>query len=317
MTVWSLCPLFNELDLFEVRIREQRAAVDIFVAAEASYTYAGTAKPLHLSTSLVAEPERWEKALDGRELRVIPVCDEPADLQNGQANQATGERTRWLRENHQRRALGRGLEGLEPDDVIMLSDLDEIVRASVINDYAAFGPWRECIVRPHLPMHVGSANLRWAVALGVIARLAPGAALLPSEDMYWNGFPTGMDVEELRQYPYCIEWPVEGPIYSEQPGLDIGRYGWHLSYLGGLEGIRYKLAEAAHPEMTSEHHHATDDWYNAMLSEGCDLFGRPQRKSFWIPDEALPPSLLDDRFAKHRMPKPEAWGSHILGAWGY
>jgi hypothetical protein len=75
------------------------------------------------------------------------------------------------------------------------------------------------------------------------------------------------------------------------------RYGWHLSYLGGADAIRYKLAQAAHPELES----ALD--VAAALAGTGDLFGRPNRHPGRVPYAGLPPCVRDD---------PARWRDHLL-----
>lgn len=302
MRCWSLCTFWNELDVLEIRLREQRDRVGVFVVSEAPWTYAGTPKPLVLSESLRSDPTRWADALGPAELRIVVVDDPPPDTR---PYQPFGDPARWQRENHQRRSLARGLEGLEPDDVVMLSDCDEIVRPIAFDAYQAAE--RRGISRPHLPMHVGSASLRWPFprALGVIARFCRGRTLLEAST-FWTGVPTGLDPEQLRQWPVADEWPLgNAQTYAAS---DAGAWGWHLSYLGGPDAMVQKLVEAAHPEM-NEPRFLDADWMRGCLATGRDLFDRRTRRCAWIPPDALPRSLVDDErmSAAHTMPCPEGW----------
>jgi len=142
---WSISPFFNELDVLEVKLAEQAPWVDRFVFSEATTTYAGNPKPLYLTDALAAG--RFAEWAD--KITVVVVDDAPTI---GQPFQTFGDPERWRRENHQRACLARGLGDLEPDDVVCLSDLDEIVRGSIIRGYADAGwtlhvtPWEAMVV---------------------------------------------------------------------------------------------------------------------------------------------------------------------------
>jgi beta-1,4-mannosyl-glycoprotein beta-1,4-N-acetylglucosaminyltransferase len=274
---WSISPFFNELDVLEVKLAEQAPWVDVFVFSESTTTYAGTPKPLHLTDALAA----GRFAEHAEKIRVVVVDDEPPLFQ---PFQSTGDPQRWRRENHQRAALARAMTDLEADDVVCLSDLDEIVRGSIIGGYAQHG-WGFMSVPP-LTMHVGSLTHRWWVPLHVIARLLPGVMLLPCLDPdRWNGHPCGSNPEDIRQTP---------GVRLEIPGQqDLAYYGWHLSWMGGASAMRHKLDEHAHPEMSEPWIY--DDAHLESVSKGKrDLFGRMDRILVECPRSGLPDVIAND-----------------------
>jgi hypothetical protein len=274
---WSLTPFFNELDVLEVKLAEQGPWVDVFVFAESTTTYAGNPKPLYLTDALDAG--RFAEWRD--KIRVVVVDDPPtmvAPFQN------FGDPERWRRENHQRACLARGLDGLEPTDVVCLSDLDEIVRGSIIRGYAEQG-WTFMSVPP-LPMHVGSLTHRWWVPIHVIARLLTGATLLACDDPnVWNGVACGSSPEDVRQ--------ATGVRIEIPDGHDMSYYGWHLSWMGGHGAIVHKLDEHAHPEMDSPEWR-TEAHAEAVSKGERDLFGRSNRILVDCPRAGLPDVIQRD-----------------------
>lgn len=282
---WSIAPFFNELDVAEVRIREQMRWVDTFVFAESLQTYAGTAKRPILSDAI--ESGALDDLLDdvdaaGSEIRTVVVDDDPPAIA---PYQGFGDPLRWARENHQRACLLRGMADLEPDDVVCLSDLDEIVRGSLIRGYGEQG-WDFLIVPP-LTMHVASLSHRWWTPVHVIARIFRGHTLLPCEvdPTYWTGKDCGMTPEDVRRMP--------GVRLEVPPGVDMSYYGWHLSYMGGTAAIDYKLSEAAHPELDLPQFRATEH-LAAVAAGDVDLFGRPDRPSVVCPVGGLPDVIQRD-----------------------
>jgi len=113
--------LFNELDLLELRLRELWDAVDAFVVVEAAYSHAGASKPLFFAESAERfAPYRAKVAY--HVLRTPPIS----------APRTQAERT--VLENHQRDAIGEALArlGLHGRDVVVVSDLDELPRATAV-----------------------------------------------------------------------------------------------------------------------------------------------------------------------------------------
>lgn len=117
--VFDCFTFFDELDLLEIRLHELAPVVDIFVLAESSKTFQGTSKPL------VFEKNRDRFADFNERIRHIVVDDMPV-------GRRSKERENWRREFHQRNALISALGEAAPDDVILLSDVDEIPRATSV-----------------------------------------------------------------------------------------------------------------------------------------------------------------------------------------
>lgn len=282
---WSISPFFNELDVVEVKIREQMRWVDVFVFAEATRTYAGSEKATVLSDAMASgalDGLLADAKAAGSEIRVVVVDDDPV---GDDVFQPFGDRARWARENHQRAALIRGMDGLQPDDVVCLSDLDEIVRGALIRGYAEQA-W-DFITVPPLTMHVASLSHRWWMPIHVIARLFKGEALLPCshDPTYWTGKHCGLSVEDVRRLP--------GVRIEVPPGCDMSYYGWHLSYMGGSAAIDYKLREAAHPELDLPQYRSPDH-LAAVAGGDADLFSRDGRPTVPCPIGGLPDEIQRD-----------------------
>lgn len=281
MTVWSLTMLGyeHELDLLEIKLEEQDPVVDVFVVSEASTTYSGKRKPWLLDEWA----ERWTPWAG--KLLVVRVEDAPpATLE---PFQRFGIREHWQRENWQRMALGRPLEGaVEPDDVIVLSDLDEILKAETI---ALYSYEEDGLVHPELPMHRHFLNLHWRDRMGIsIARMMRGSYMIAC----------GHNPEQARRDSPQQEWRVPYWTAYADAGFDMARYGWHFSWMGGTVAVEQKLRHAAHPEELGAHN-STRRAIRTILDNGFDLQGEP-RPLFWLPDERLPRAAQHDRFAHLR-----------------
>lgn len=123
--LYCVTMLNDELDLLELRFREQESAVDTWVIVEAGQTHAGGSKPLHLTESLKAEPERWKKWVDRINVVTIPRFPYSSDP--------------WIRERYQRDSGLRALGWAEGHDFVLCEDCDEIASADAIRE-AVEGP---------------------------------------------------------------------------------------------------------------------------------------------------------------------------------
>jgi beta-1,4-mannosyl-glycoprotein beta-1,4-N-acetylglucosaminyltransferase len=117
------CFVFSrELDLLEIRLHELTPVVDFFVLAEAEVTFRGKPKPL------VFHDNRHRFAPFAERVRHIVVRDMP---------RGTTTADNWNRQEHQRNALIAGVDDARPEDVILLSDVDEIPRPTSVRAVAA------------------------------------------------------------------------------------------------------------------------------------------------------------------------------------
>jgi beta-1,4-mannosyl-glycoprotein beta-1,4-N-acetylglucosaminyltransferase len=117
--------LFNELDILEIRLNELNSVVDYFVIVESADRH-GSAAP-----KAPALKENWQR-FKAFEHKIVYSCIklEPAFSDT--------EACRWGRENFQRNALLDGIRAVSRSstDLVILSDCDEIPRASAVTENA-------------------------------------------------------------------------------------------------------------------------------------------------------------------------------------
>ncbi|KAH9369933.1 hypothetical protein HPB48_001810 [Haemaphysalis longicornis] len=109
----------HELDLLEVRLRELYDVVDVFVICESNYSARGEPKPLHLL------PKLREGFLAPYQNKIVHVFLDHFPKK--------GREDGWFADGYQRTFLWRQakkqLSGLKDDDLLILTDADEIPRA--------------------------------------------------------------------------------------------------------------------------------------------------------------------------------------------
>jgi len=192
--VFDLFPFFNELDLLDLRLAELDPVVTDYGVSELPRTFTDKPKTLHFW----ANRDRW---LEGRVFhhhlhQAIPSGPHPT--------------VDWF----QRRTLGQYLGGAEADDVVLLSDVDEIPNRERIREYIAAGTDHPVVCRMHLYYHRVDL-LDASPWLGtVICRRKNLGCEVP-------------DMQQLRE------------DRGSFPVIENG--GWHFSWLGDGKAIAEKL----------------------------------------------------------------------------
>jgi beta-1,4-mannosyl-glycoprotein beta-1,4-N-acetylglucosaminyltransferase len=236
------CFLFSdELELLEVRLHELAGVVDTFVLVEATTTFSGLPKPLYFAEAAA----RFDAFRD----RIVHVVVD--DLPVGDA---------WTRERHQRNAVLRGLAHARPDDRVLLSDVDEIPRATAV--LQALG--RTGILSLEQRFYYYWLNCR-------LSAQWPDPRLATYEDI-------------RRLSPAALR---------RTPGEVVHDAGWHFSYMGGAGRIQRKLRSFSHQEFNCWPY--VDEAYIEEARErGDDLFARPDVHFELVPiDDSYPRFILE------------------------
>ena len=118
--IYDCFSFFNELDILEIRLNTLNEVVDKFVLVEAPWTFTGNPKPLYFEEN----KERFKLFLD----KIIHiVADQPPVSPT-----VTERENAWIRESHQRNSINAGLNNAKNNDLIIISDLDEIPNPQII-----------------------------------------------------------------------------------------------------------------------------------------------------------------------------------------
>jgi len=116
--IYDCFTFFNELDLLELRLHILNDVVDKFVLVEATKTHSNIEKELYYQNN----KKRFKKYSDKIIHIVVDKFPEYIDS--------------WTFEKYQRDCIISGLKRCEPNDVIIISDADEIPNPEKIKKYA-------------------------------------------------------------------------------------------------------------------------------------------------------------------------------------
>lgn len=239
---------FNELELLDIRLNVLNEKVDKFVLVESTRTFTNNPKPLYFQEN----KHRFEKFSD----KIIHVViDEFPEFTNA-----------WDYETFQRNSIKEGLKNCNLDDIVLISDIDEIPNLYSINANSEVSDL--AFFQQTLYYYFLNYKLKRA-------KLWNGTAILRFKD-----FTEAQNIRDKRNRKK----------YSK-----IKNGGWHFSYLGGAEKIKQKIEAFAHQEYNSEKFKDIDR-INLMINQGKDLFGR-KKYSFKVVklDNTFPNYILKSK----------------------
>ena len=262
MKVYDCFPFFNELELLEIRLQELWNVVDYFVIVESNLSHSGNPKDYVFENNM----SRFEKFMP--KIRHIKVEDNP-DTEDS-----------WVRENFQRRAITRGLTDLDVDDLIIVSDCDEIPRADLIdmikddtNNYDRY------IL--NIPQFRHRVNFM----------------LVKENYKYTNIIVTKgsafTDPQQEREYTFFWNKKPDNSVILEHGG-------WHFTWLGNDDDIKIKIKNYAHVEHNNDQILSYID-VNKHLQEGKSFFNNNEEFEIVELDEYFPQFILEnkDKFSSY------------------
>lgn len=202
--IYDCFMFFNEWDILEIRLNELYEHVDKFVIVESCESFRGLPKAFNFERFKEIYPDRFAKFLD----KIVYV----------KIDDRIGGTNDWIRENYQKNQIMRALMNCKPDDLILISDVDEIPPAQMI--FKA----EEVMKDPQAPIIVFHQNMYRFY----INRLAPDVNGL------WFG-TLAMRYDRINQQwlpnqhrtAICFEGSRQNVVEWEG--------GWHFTSMGGFE----------------------------------------------------------------------------------
>ncbi len=215
---------FNEVELLKFRLQYLSDVVDYFIIAESNRTFTGKSKKLIIPKIINSFPP---KILS--KIIYILVDDMPSGFEY-QDNEA--------RERHQRCGLDKGILklNLTDDDILMISDIDEIPDKRKLKDLKSNGDFE-------------FSNLEFYNFCGSINNQIFSKDGTP--EMWYSS-----KIIKYKFYNFLNFNPQNLRYYSHYqiniPVTMILKCGWHFSYFGGISNIKIKLENFCHQEFNND-----------------------------------------------------------------
>ena len=221
---------FDEEVVLDVRLNTLDKYVDYFVIVESSFTHKGDNK------NLMFNHNKFEKFKN--KIIYLVYDKQPKGIEVVNENDSEDEKSRKyilnaaLRENGQRNFIQNGLNKAEDNDIILISDVDEIPNLSEVN----FNNISEKIIMFHQDMFYYKFDLKIPNLLWTGTKGCRKKYLLSPQ---WL-----RNVKDRKYFPFRIDILFSEKKYSSIKFISNG--GWHFSNIKTAEEIEYKLKSYLH-----------------------------------------------------------------------
>ena len=250
MKIYDCFLFFNELDILEIRLNELYNVVDKFIIVEATESHNNKPKDLFF----LKNKSRFNKFLDKIDHFIIDRFD---------SNQC------WARENYQRNFLQNGVSKAEDNDIILISDLDEIPKKEQVLNLKSQSLFPYVFVQRHSSVFLNRVNKY-------------------EQEGRWLGTAAALKKDIIT---------FQDIINTKNNFTQIENGGWHFSYCGDAKKIAYKIKNFAHSEYENE---ANDlDILNYRIDNNLDLLGRNGGETKKIEIDNTFPSYLVNNIEKY------------------
>jgi beta-1,4-mannosyl-glycoprotein beta-1,4-N-acetylglucosaminyltransferase len=266
MKVYDCFLFFNELDLLEIRLNELNDVVDKFVLVESLTTHSSKEKPFYFEESKT----RFDKFL--HKIIHVKVNDTPNILPRPGRMGTFHNRhdIEWF----QRNCVERGLKDCKDEDIILLSDADEIPNPSSIEEA------KKKLIDDNKCIVVFKQSLFYYYLNGLCVSGNIPEPWLGTTACLFKTFPGAQKMRDARRNNNNV----------------IHNSGWHFSYTGGADSIAFKIESFSHAELDNEKIKDRER-INKMIESGIDLFGRHDkpRQIYVQLDESFPKYVFNNR----------------------
>ena len=248
---------FDEDMLLDLRLNVMNKFVDFFVIVESKYTHQGKVKDKKLNLS------DFKKFKD----KIIHIYNE-SKFENYNS---------WEKENFQRNLIMEGINKAQPDDYILISDLDEIPNPKKLQNiykhkYSVFNQ----------SVFYYKFNLKNISETNWYGTRCCKKKYLISPQKLRN--------EKIKNYPF---WRLD-KIYKKKFNI-IEDGGWHFTYIKTLSDIKKKIKSFAHKEFNKDKY-LDDTYLKQKIDNGEDLFERDFKfKKIEVNQNNLPTYLVENK----------------------
>ena len=242
MKIYDCFMYFDEDLVLDIRLHVLNNVVDKFIIAEATKDHSGKNKKLNF------DYKNFPKFKSKIEYLVID--DIPTNIKSSKKNWHDNH----FRDQHQRNALFRGYADCNENDLIMISDIDEIPNPKKIDDFDIKNRYA-CFLQKNFQSKLN---------------------LLNANNNYWAGTkicqkkylrsPQWLRNIKTKKRPF---WKIYKP---KEPQI-IQNGGWHFSFLKNPKDIKKKIIAYSHQEFNKDKF-IDEKEIAKKIDSGKDLFDR-------------------------------------------
>lgn len=274
--IYDCFTFFNEIELLKIRMNILNDVVDKFVIVEADKTLRGVPKAFNFEKIKAEFDNEYPDKIIYIKATNCPVLENSKD---------------WAIEYFQRNSILGGVYNCKAEDLIMISDIDEIPNPNILknlHDYTV------------IPINKSKNNKKIHLKQ-IFSLLGENKKFLKSNTLdYFLEYMSVALEQDLFYYYFNNKANQKwyGTVLCKYKNLRIPQQlrnrretmpyvknaGWHFSYMGGIEQVKLKLSAIIEgdnfklpPQFSSE-----NDYINFCLANGKDVFGRKELSFHFI-----------------------------------
>jgi len=259
MAIYDCFQYFNEDHVLDLRFNILDQKVDYFVISESTKTHQGNAKKLNFNINSFSKFKHKIKY-------IIADYDEKINFQNHTGGESVVEQ-------HQRNSLSEGLINANDNDLIVLSDSDEIPDLNKLNQIKAktnFTAFSQKMFMYKLNLQ----NLNESNWIGSKITLKKHLTT-----------PQKLRNLKFKKYPF---WRIDK--FRQQ----IISGGWHFSFLQKPSDIAQKIKSYSHGEF-NQNDFVDEKKIKEKIADNEDIFGRGIKLKKINIDETFPHYILKNK----------------------
>ncbi len=268
--IYDCFTFFNEIELLKIRLNILNVAVDKFVIVEADKTQRGVSKEFNFEKIKAEFDNKYPDKIIYIKATDCPVLKNSKD---------------WAIEYFQRNAIMGGVYKCKAEDLILISDIDEIPNPDILrnlHDYTV------------IPINKSKNNKKIHLKQ-MFSLLGENKKFLKQNKLDYFLEHMSVALEQDLFYYYFNNKAYQkwyGTVLCKYKNLRIPQQlrnrreimpyvknaGWHFSYMGGIEQIKLKLnsiIEGDNFKLPSEFS-SEDEYISFCLDNGTDVFGRKE-----------------------------------------
>ena len=262
MKVYDCFTFYNEFELLELRLKSLYDVVDYFVIVESNRTHTNKPKPINLL--------EYKYELKDFEQKIRHIVVDATKI----PFKGIGD---WSIENAQRNGIMAGLDDAKPDDLIFISDVDEIPAPDILQ---RISEKKENLFVPYFPFTRPQLDMEF-----------PAKLLVPTIDFLDH---SAIVMQQNLHY-YYFDWiskaKWQGSILVKRKNLTIPQNlrnlrnflpriqegGWHFSYMGGADRVIDKILSIVEGQILikDSNKDITDrEHIEESMANGTDIYNR-------------------------------------------
>ncbi len=253
---------FDEDLVLDIRLNTLKDRVNKFIIVESTKNHAGENKELNFKI------ENFSKFRD--KIRYIIVDDLPINVKPPKK----GWHENHARDQFQRNAIERGYRDFSDEDLIMISDIDEIPDPKKLDEFNTKNRFA-CFLQKNFQSKINllnTTNENW-----------PGTKICQKK---YLRSPQWLRNIKVKKKPF---WN----IFKQEIQI-INNGGWHFSFLKDPNSIKKKIMSYSHQEYNKEEFTNIES-IKKRISMGEDLFQRKVNYKIINVDETFPEYIINNK----------------------